>query len=615
VFTRWIVYGFRNISDAPELFLIIFFLWTSTLVNICFDYLLFVGFVLDHVIVPASKFQLEMQHNSTFKLIKAYMPTVNPLGSLMMMSTRRLRKCSVVVLHAKPYDVLPGLVNAREGAAFLELIQKLLDECFAESGLIRVFRFGGVFAAVACDQLDVIRSDISNTHMGHRVRAVSCIRHIQRRLEKFNATYKVNSALGVCVCDGTVIMGATSNRFSFDLLGVPAIMACTLAVKQPDNAILTEELYKAVDRALPTVGNRKKFYTQPPGCSLPVKVTTVVLLEGSFGGQGRQLKDFKYCFMLGKGGYGSVHLVTDSYDIKYAVKLIPKKKSSTADIMISREFQILTQMKHPNVTILKYCIVDALRVYLVMEYVRGGNLKQIIDKYKPAVKDLILWFAELVNAIEYVHNLGIIHRDVKPVNCMIQWDGHLKLGDFGLAKHVGSDTVRNGATLSDSAMLNGSDQGSASMAATRDAISLMQKVLPIRHVRANDDSAQMIGLIQALVVDENKERIRETCESLRKMMVEPYIAHTEDEVSRLLEDPHMAVDLIMLNVNIDENGSDWKLMKDLRTKSAFESIPLLVLSEFDDAIIEQRAVEYGAKEFIIYPLLPEKHRLVTDILA
>ena len=120
-----------------------------------------------------------------------------------------------------------------------------------------------------------------------------------------------------------------------------------------------------------------------------------------------QLKDFEYMCMLGKGGYGSVHLLWDnSTGNEYAVKAMPRKKGSTIPTMVQREFLILQQIHHPNIVSFKFCIIDKTMIYLAMSYVRGGTLKQIVEKNKPELKHLKWWFAELVLALDYIHSLG-----------------------------------------------------------------------------------------------------------------------------------------------------------------------------------------------------------------
>ena len=89
-----------------------------------------------------------------------------------------------------------------------------------------------------------------------------------------------------------------------------------------------------------------------------------------------------------------------------------------------------------------------------MDYIAGGNLRQVlksiratgIEQMEKETGESFLailqhWFAELVLALEYIHGLGIIHRDVKPSNIMVSLDGHMKLCDLGLGKVV-SRTVK-----------------------------------------------------------------------------------------------------------------------------------------------------------------------------
>jgi len=141
-------------------------------------------------------------------------------------------------------------------------------------------------------------------------------------------------------------------------------------------------------------------------------------IDGFF--TGMQLDDFNYIGMLGRGGYGSVHLVRERQEGHfYAVKSILLKQGSMMSKMITRECIILQMMQHPNVVSLKYSFISNSRLYLVMSYIRGGNLKQVVERDRLGLPQLHLWFAELVLAIEYVHSIGIIHRDIKPANCMI----------------------------------------------------------------------------------------------------------------------------------------------------------------------------------------------------
>ena len=602
-------------DQVSALLQFIYFFVLAFLPSIIFEYAICVCFIAENLLVPDALLNIEKQHANTQKMFKLFMPALTPLTAIRIMSTTRFRESAILTIHVKPYDVLPSLVNPREGAAFLDLLHSSIDDWFAECGLVRIARFSGIFIAATSKALDIAAFQTVNSHLSYKQRAVHCILHIQKQLDIFNRAYKINSAMGVSLlCEGAIIIGASSSRYSMDINGRISAAGTILATRQSENAIISQSLIfqPEISAAAEKV---KKVILKLPGFSAPCAMYTISLHEGSFGGQGRQLKDFEYIAMLGKGGYGSVHLVKDkSYDIKYAVKLIPKKKgSTTSDVMISREFQILTQMKDPNVTALKYCIVQDVRVYLVMEYVRGGNLKQVVDKFKPNIQQLMLWFAELVHAIEYVHSLGIIHRDIKPLNCMIDSLCHLKLGDFGLAKIVGTDDALTKTPDSIAKKLQSNDPGNYSMSATMSAISLMQKVLPIQHNKTHIEGAvQMSGLIQALVIDSNSRRIEESCETLRSIMVETRSALNAEDAKSILSEATLSIDIVLLNVglNADDMNWEWRLLHELRTMSLSESIPVIALSEYDDNVMQQRATELGAKEFILYPLHPDKHKLV-----
>ena len=116
------------------------------------------------------------------------------------------------------------------------------------------------------------------------------------------------------------------------------------------------------------------------------------------------------CVLVGRGGYGSVHLVREKEtERQYAIKVIPMKQISMSK-MIKREFLILQKMQHRNVLNLRYSFINNNRIYLVMDYIRGGNLKEIVERDHLTIFQLTFWFAELVLAVDYLHSIGIVHR-------------------------------------------------------------------------------------------------------------------------------------------------------------------------------------------------------------
>lgn len=101
------------------------------------------------------------------------------------------------------------------------------------------------------------------------------------------------------------------------------------------------------------------------------------------------------------------------------------------------ERDILALAKNPWIVELKSSFQDEKYLYLVMEYLSGGDLMTLLMEKEIFSEELSRFYiAETILAIESVHNLNYIHRDLKPDNLIIGRDGHLKLSDFGLCKHV-----------------------------------------------------------------------------------------------------------------------------------------------------------------------------------
>jgi serine/threonine protein kinase len=99
------------------------------------------------------------------------------------------------------------------------------------------------------------------------------------------------------------------------------------------------------------------------------------------------------------------------------------------------EINILRKLRHPFVVNLRYAFQSPTRLFLVMDYVNGGELYYHLHKEKKFTEDRAKFYsAELLLAIEYLHSLGIVYRDLKLENILLASDGHIVLTDFGLAK-------------------------------------------------------------------------------------------------------------------------------------------------------------------------------------
>ncbi len=159
-------------------------------------------------------------------------------------------------------------------------------------------------------------------------------------------------------------------------------------------------------------------------------------------------KDFVVIKGLGTGGYAKVVLVyhKDDPNSRYAMKCISKasvEHSLEKNLArnIKRERSILGSLDNPFVTNLYYAFQSDEHLYLVMEYIKGGNLMEHLIQCQESNKSLSegqirLYIAEMILGLEYLHSKGIIYRDLKLENILIRDDGHLCLSDFGLAKEI-----------------------------------------------------------------------------------------------------------------------------------------------------------------------------------
>ena len=159
--------------------------------------------------------------------------------------------------------------------------------------------------------------------------------------------------------------------------------------------------------------------------------------------QGRvplSMDNFDIISTLGRGSYGKVMLVEMKSDHqRYAIKtvrkslLVPSHKVHT----IITERNILVRVKHPFIVELVSAFQTESKFYLVLEYASGGELFTYVKRRKTLpVTEARLYIAEVALALEYLHQNGIIYRDLKTENVLLAEDGHVKLADFGLSKDV-----------------------------------------------------------------------------------------------------------------------------------------------------------------------------------
>lgn len=149
------------------------------------------------------------------------------------------------------------------------------------------------------------------------------------------------------------------------------------------------------------------------------------------------LEDFQTVKVIGKGAFGEVRLVQKKDTGKiYAMKTLLKsemyKKDQLAHVKAERD--VLAGSDSPWVVSLYYSFQDAQYLYLIMEFLPGGDLMTMLIRWQIFTEDVTRFYmAECILAIEAIHKLGFIHRDIKPDNILIDIRGHVKLSDFGLS--------------------------------------------------------------------------------------------------------------------------------------------------------------------------------------
>ena len=152
----------------------------------------------------------------------------------------------------------------------------------------------------------------------------------------------------------------------------------------------------------------------------------------------QSIRDYESIAIIGRGAFGEVHVCREKKTGKiYAIKKIKKYilviKNQIRHIL--NEQILMSKASSPWIVELKASFQEDDYLYLVMEYLPGGDLMNLlIQKDTLTEKEAKFYIAELILAIESIHNLDCIHRDIKPDNILIDKNGHIKLSDFGLAK-------------------------------------------------------------------------------------------------------------------------------------------------------------------------------------
>ncbi|QDS75134.1 cAMP-dependent protein kinase catalytic subunit [Venturia effusa] len=152
------------------------------------------------------------------------------------------------------------------------------------------------------------------------------------------------------------------------------------------------------------------------------------------------LTDFTIQRTLGTGSFGRVHLVQSKHNQRfYAIKVLKKAQVVKMKQVehTNDERRMLQKVKHPFLITLWGTFQDSKNLYMVMDFVEGGELFSLLRKSQRFPNPVAKFYAaEVTLALDYLHKQNIIYRDLKPENLLLDRHGHLKITDFGFAKEV-----------------------------------------------------------------------------------------------------------------------------------------------------------------------------------
>jgi serine/threonine-protein kinase len=161
--------------------------------------------------------------------------------------------------------------------------------------------------------------------------------------------------------------------------------------------------------------------------------------------KGQTVGKYKILSPLGAGGFGSVFLAEDTWIHKKVAIKVPHKQNVDFTEML-KEPRLLASMNHPNIVTVLTAEKQDNVFFIVMEYVNGQTLEQIIQREGALDLSRALDFAcQMCNAVDHAHRVGVLHRDLRPGNMLVSESGMLKVTDFGTSRFL--EIAAHGTTV------------------------------------------------------------------------------------------------------------------------------------------------------------------------
>jgi len=173
---------------------------------------------------------------------------------------------------------------------------------------------------------------------------------------------------------------------------------------------------------------------------------------------GQTISHYKILEKVGEGGMGEVYLAKDTkLERQVALKFLPRHMTEDKDarLRFEREAKAAAALNHPNIVTIYEIGEHEGQVFIAMEYIEGQTLKELVASCRPPstvnrlpISQVLEIASQIASGLAAAHAKGIVHRDIKPQNILIDKDGRLKILDFGLAKLKGvSSLTKESSTL------------------------------------------------------------------------------------------------------------------------------------------------------------------------
>jgi adenylate cyclase len=157
---------------------------------------------------------------------------------------------------------------------------------------------------------------------------------------------------------------------------------------------------------------------------------------------GQEIRGYKLIERIGEGGFGVVYRAKQpSVDREVVIKVILPEYAKHPEFVhrFEAEARTVAKLEHPHIVPLHDYWRDEEGAYLVMRWLRGGNLREALDGGPWEVEAAGRLLEQIAEALNVAHKLGVVHRDMKPENILLDEEGNAYLSDFGIAKDLASD--------------------------------------------------------------------------------------------------------------------------------------------------------------------------------